>query len=313
MDRSNFRLFVFDRLNKRLFYFLDNHLHSCQFSAMVKRITSFLILISSFGIAQFGSVEVNFDTRLLRSEEKQEIVNLNNDIVRFFTTATWDEAYSDLTIPLHIQIVFEGITAKGNEKIFNCQALFSNGRDLRFFDKSVQFIYNSGTSLYYDPVLFEPLSGFLAYYANLILAGEIDTYEFRGGNYAYEMARDIALRGSASLYKKGWSTRINLVDDLNRNIGLRKARLAWYIAMDLFKEGDIEGTLKKINTMLDGIEQSFRDLGRDNHTQFFLKTHSERIAKILTMLGREELLKDMKELDPDRRELYQDALDTISK
>ena len=280
---------------------------------MVKRITSFLILISSFGIAQFGSVEVNFDTRLLRSEEKQEIVNLNNDIVRFFTTATWDEAYSDLTIPLHIQIVFEGITAKGNEKIFNCQALFSNGRDLRFFDKSVQFIYNSGTSLYYDPVLFEPLSGFLAYYANLILAGEIDTYEFRGGNYAYEMARDIALRGSASLYKKGWSTRINLVDDLNRNIGLRKARLAWYIAMDLFKEGDIEGTLKKINTMLDGIEQSFRDLGRDNHTQFFLKAHSERIAKILTMLGREELLKDMKELDPDRRELYQDALDTISK
>ena len=280
---------------------------------MVKRITSFLILISSFGIAQFGSVEVHFDTRLLRSEEKQEIVNLNNDIVRFFTTATWDEAYSDLTIPLHIQIVFEGITAKGNEKIFNCQALFSNGRDLRFFDKSVQFIYNSGTSLYYDPVLFEPLSGFLAYYANLILAGEIDTYEFRGGNYAYEMARDIALRGSASLYKKGWSTRINLVDDLNRNIGLRKARLAWYIAMDLFKEGDIEGTLKKINTMLDGIEQSFRDLGRDNHTQFFLKAHSERIAKILTMLGREELLKDMKELDPDRRELYQDALDTISK
>ena len=280
---------------------------------MVKRITSFLILISSFGIAQFGSVEVDFDTRLLRSEEKQEIVNLNNDIVRFFTTATWDEAYSDLTIPLHIQIVFEGITAKGNEKIFNCQALFSNGRDLRFFDKSVQFIYNSGNSLYYDPVLFEPLSGFLAYYANLILAGEIDTYEFRGGNYAYEMARDIALRGSASLYKKGWSTRINLVDDLNRNIGLRKARLAWYIAMDLFKEGDIEGTLKKINTMLDGIEQSFRDLGRDNHTQFFLKAHSERIAKILTMLGREELLKDMKELDPDRRELYQDALDTISK
>ena len=273
---------------------------------------TFICLVST-GFAQFGNIEINFDTRLLRSDEKQEIVNLKNDIVRFFTNTTWDETYSDLTIPLHIQIVFEGITVKGNEKIFSCQALFSNGGDLRFFDKSVQFIYNSGTSLYYDPVLFEPLSGFLAYYANLILAGEIDTYEFNGGNYSYELARDIALRGSASVYKKGWSTRINLVDDLNRNIGLRKSRLAWYIAMDLFKDGDIEGTLKEINTMLDGIEQSFRDLGRDNHTQFFLKAHSERIAKILTMLGREELLKDMKELDPDRRELYQDALDTISK
>ncbi len=273
---------------------------------------TFIFLIS-LTFAQFGSVQVNFDDRLLRSDEKQEILNLSNDIIRFITTTTWDESYSDLTIPLHIQIVFEGITAKGNEKIFNCQALFSNGRDLRYFDKSVQFIYNSGTSLYYDPVLFEPLSGFLAYYANLVLAGEIDTYEFNGGNVAYETARDIAIRGSGSDYKKGWSTRINLVDDLNRNIGLRKTRLAWYIAMDLFKNGDIEGTLEEINTMLDGIEQSFRDMGRDNHTQFFLKTHSERIAKILTMLGRKELLKDMKELDPDRRELYQDALDTISK
>jgi hypothetical protein len=273
---------------------------------------TFICLVST-GFAQFGNIEINFDTRLLRSDEKQEIVNLKNDIVRFFTNTTWDETYSDLTIPLHIQIVFEGITVKGNEKIFSCQALFSNGGDLRFFDKSVQFIYNSGTSLYYDPVLFEPLSGFLAYYANLILAGEIDTYEFNGGNYSYEMARDIALRGSASVYKKGWSTRINLVDDLNRNIGLRKSRLAWYIAMDLFKDGDIEGTLKEINTMMDGIEQSFRDLGRDNHTQFFLKAHSGRIAKMLSMLGRKELLKDMKELDPDRRDLYQDALDSISK
>ena len=273
---------------------------------------TFIFLIS-LTFAQFGSVKVNFDDRLLRSDEKQEILNLNNDIIRFITTTTWDESYSDLTIPLHIQIVFEGITAKGNEKIFNCQAFFSNGRDLRYFDKSVQFIYNSGTSLYYDPVLFEPLSGFIAFFTNLILAGEIDTYEFNGGNATYETARDIAIRGSGSEYKKGWSSRINLVDDLHRNIGLRKARLAWYYAMDLFKDGDIEGALDEINSMLDGIEQSFRDIGRDNHTQFFLKAHSERITEILTMLGRKELLKDMKELDPDRRDLYQDALDTISK
>ena len=170
---------------------------------MVNRITALFLIFISYASAQFGSVNVNFDSRLLRSDEKQEILTLENDIIRFFTTTTWDEAYSDLTIPLHVQLIFEGITAKGNEKVFNCQALFSNGSDLRYFDKSVQFIYNSGTNLYYDPVLFESLSGFLAFYANLILAGEIDTYEFKGGNLAYELARDIAIRGTASDYKKG--------------------------------------------------------------------------------------------------------------
>jgi hypothetical protein len=282
---------------------------------MAKRITFFITFVFFINkvFGQYASVEITLDDRLLRSEEKQEILNLKNDIKRFFLTTTWDDSYGDLEIPVYIQIIFEGVTEKGNESIYNCQVLFSNGGDLRYFDKSVQFYYNSGSSLYYDPVLFEPLTGFLAYYAHLLLAGEIDTYEFNGGNSSFELARDIALRGSASEYKKGWGSRVTLVDNLNRNMGLRKARLAWYIAMDLFKEGDMDGVLEEVNTMLDGLEQSYRDLGRDNHTQFFLKVQSDKIAEILSMLGRTELLKDMKELDPDRRYVYQSALDSISR
>ena len=282
---------------------------------MAKRITFFITFVFFINkvFCQFASVEITLDDRLLRSEEKQEILNMKNDIKRFFLTTTWDDNYSDLEIPLYIQIIFEGVTEKGNESIYNCQVLFSNGGDLRYFDKSVQFYYNSGSSLYYDPVLFEPLTGFLAYYAHLLLAGEIDTYEFNGGNSSFELARDIALRGSASEYKKGWGSRVTLVDNLNRNMGLRKARLAWYIAMDLFKEGNMDGVLEEVNTMLDGLEQSYRDLGRDNHTQYFLKVQSNKIAEILSMLGRTELLKDMKELDPDRRDVYQSALDSISR
>lgn len=270
------------------------------------------ILFFNIVFCQFSSVDVTLDDRLLRSEEKQDVINMKNDIQRFFLSTTWDDNYSDLSVPIYIQIIFEGVTEKGNESIYNCQALFSNGGDLRYFDKSVQFFYNSGNSLYYDPVLFEPLTGFLAYYAHLILAGEIDTYEFNGGNGSFELARDIALRGSSSEYRKGWGSRVTLVDNLNRNIGLRKARLAWFIAVDLFKDGDMDGVIEELDTMLDGLSQSFRDLGRDNYTQYFMKVHSEKIAKMLSMLGQKEFLKDMKELDPDRRDIYQSALSSIS-
>ena len=44
-----------------------------------------------------------------------------------------------------------------------------------------------------------------------------------------------------------------------------------------------------------------------------LKVKSESIAYTLAQLGRREMLKDMQELDPDRRDVYQDALDLISK
>jgi hypothetical protein len=270
------------------------------------------ILYFNAVFCQFASVDVTLDDRLLRSEEKQDVINMKNDIQRFFLSTTWDDNYSDLSIPIYVQIIFEGVTQKGNESIYNCQALFSNGGDLRYFDKSVQFYYNSGNSLYYDPVLFEPLTGFLAYYAHLILAGEIDTYEFNGGNGSFELARDIALRGSSSEYRKGWGSRTTLVDNLNRNIGLRKARLAWYIAIDLFKDGDMDGVIEELNTMLDGLAQSYRELGRDNYTQYFMKVNSDKIAKMLSMLGQKEFLKDMKELDPDRRDIYQSALSSIS-
>lgn len=282
---------------------------------MVKR-KSFLFAIClhlNLINAQFKDIQVTLDDRLLRSEEKQDILNIANDIKRFFLSTSWDDNYSDLNINLYVQIIFEGVTIKGNETIYNCQAMFSNGNDLRYFDKNVQFFYNSSTSLYYDPILFEPLTGFLAFYAHLILAGEIDTYEFNGGNSSYELARDIALRGSASEYKKGWSARSNTVDDLNRNNGLRKARLAFYIAEDLFKDGNVEGASEEIKIMLDGLEESFRDVGRENSTQYFLKIKSENIAKMLLFIGDIELLKDMKELDPDRRDLYQSYLDTISE
>ena len=182
-----------------------------------KIIRFLLILIIPICLnGQYKNVNITFDDRLLRSDEKQEIFSLKQNINQFLTATTWDEAYSDLGINLHIQIIFENSQTKGNVKIYNCQSLFSNGGDLRYFDKQVQFYYNSGTSLYFDPVLFEPLPGFLAYYAYIILAGEIDTYEYNGGNNAYETAREIAQRGTASDYKKGWGNRISIIDDINR-------------------------------------------------------------------------------------------------
>ena len=274
-------------------------------------ISIFFIITPIF--SQFGSIKIDFDDRLLRSDEKHDLLNLKEDIRQFYLNTSWDKEYSDLDIPLHIQLIFEGAASKGNVKTYICKALFSNGSELRYFDKGVQFYYSTGTSLYFDLVLFEPLSAFLAYYAHIILGGEIDTYDFKGGNAAYEIARDIGLRGAASDYQKGWGTRISLVDDIIKNTGLRSARLSYYIAKDLINQGDIEEAVKEFNNMLDGLEQSYIDFRREQSTQFFMKMHSETLAKIFSKIGRRDLLTDLKQLDPDNNELYQIYLDKMSK
>ena len=50
--------------------------------------------------AQFASVDITFDDRLLRSDEKQEIFALREDINRFFISTVWDEIYDDLDLSL---------------------------------------------------------------------------------------------------------------------------------------------------------------------------------------------------------------------
>ncbi|MBE77180.1 MAG: hypothetical protein CMG41_05525 [Candidatus Marinimicrobia bacterium] len=250
---------------------------------------------------------------MLRSDEKHDLINLKEDIRQFYINTRWDKEYSDLNIPLHIQIIFEGAAAKGNVKTYLCKALFSNGSDLRYFDKGAQFFYSPGSSLYFDLVLFEPLSAFLAFYANIILGGEIDTYDYKGGNTAYEIAREIGLRGASSDYQKGWGARISLVDDISKNTGLRSARLSYYLAKELLDEGNIDESIKEYNNMLDGLEQSYVEFRREQSTQFFMKIHSEELATIFSKLGRRNLLLDLKQLDPDNNELYQIYLDKMSK
>lgn len=272
-----------------------------------------MALLSTSLSAQFGSAKIEFDDRLLRSDEKYDLINLKEDIRQFFINTAWDKDYSDLNIPLHIQIVFEGAASKGNVKTYLCKALFSNGSELRYFDTGAQFFYSPGSSLYFDLVLFEPLSAFLAFYAHLILAGVIDTYDYRGGNAAYEVAREIGLRGASSEYQKGWNSRISLVDDISKNSGLRDARLSYYIGKDLLNEGNIEESIKEFNSMLDYLEKSYTDFGREQSTQYFMKIHSGFLAETFSKLGRRDLLIDLKQLDHDNNELYKLYLDKMPK
>ena len=70
------------------------------------------INLSSHLFSQFGSVEISFDDRLLRNDEKQVLLPLKEDIKRFFLATSWDEEYIDLDIPLYIQLIFQRFSAR---------------------------------------------------------------------------------------------------------------------------------------------------------------------------------------------------------
>ncbi len=273
----------------------------------------YFLFCTSLVFAQFGKVEVTFDNRLLKSNEIQELLPLKDQIALFFTDNIFDEEYQDLRIPMHIQIMFEGAAPKGATQTYMAQALFSNGLDQRYFDKGFQFIFNDAGSIYYDPIVFDPLSSFLAYYANLILAGVMDTYTLKGGNRAYEAARDITLRGTASDYSRGWSERIRVEDLLSSNHGLRKVRLAVYFGLELYLNQQPEQAIKQFKEMIKGLDEVHVRYPREHYTLLFMNGHAGDIAKALGDLRQEEILRDLLVLNPDNRDHYELALEVISR
>ena len=80
-------------------------------------VLSIIFICNLYG--QFSDINITIDNRLLRSDEKQELINLEGNIVSFFQNATWDDNYDDLNIKLYIQIIFQGVVQKGNEKIYS--------------------------------------------------------------------------------------------------------------------------------------------------------------------------------------------------
>ena len=278
-----------------------------------KELIFFIILFTSILHAQFVNVDVTMDDRLLKNDDRQILINLKNEISRFFINNTWDEEWTDLEIKLNIQLIFEGTATKNGKKNFLAQALISTNQDQRFFDNALQFHFNPGSSLYYDQVMFEPLPSFLSYYANMVLAGEIDTYELNEGSKQYEMARSIALRGTSSNFPKGWSRRVQLADDMSSNYGLRKARFAYYYALDLFKDGEIEESISQFNLMIKGINEVYDRIPREHYTLYFLKSHASELSQILQILRQHDILQNLVELDPSNRDIYEDVLKKISR
>ena len=252
------------------------------------------------------------DDRLLKNDDRQVLLPLKNEIERFFINTTWDEDWDDLEIELNFQIIFQGTATKNGKETFLAQVLFSTKTDQRFFDNSLQFYFNPGGSLYYDPVMFEPLPSFLSFYGNMILAGEIDTYQPNEGSKQYELARSIALRGSASNFSMGWSKRIRLTDDMSTNYGLRKARYAYYYGLELFENGEIEESIKQFKKMIVGIDEVYDRMPREHYTLYFLKSHATEITQILQILRQTTMIQDLIELDPSNKDIYSKGLKDIS-
>ncbi len=269
-----------------------------------------ILLTAAILHGQFAEVAVVLDMEWLNSNEQQQLQGLEETIQQFYLNAPWERDITDLDMVLDIQILFQSTIDLGSEDYYQAQVVFSNRQDQLLFDKNTRFPYSPGRAVQFANE-YDPLGSVLTFYAYLLIAGELDTYEILAGSNYYTKANTLAtLTLNQPQVGRDWGARIKLVKRLNTNQDMRRAKAYLFQAFDALaeEEPDLDLLKEALGSFYKSIDTMTRREGMDRHTTLFLTGHAEEIAEMLARAGMWRELADMAVLHTDGERFYKSYL-----
>lgn len=187
---------------------------------------------------------------------------------------------------------YESNRFEGNIQIQSSRPVYNSSYETSVFnykDNDLTFEYIEYAPLVFNENVYESnLVGVIAYYINIILGMDSDTFSLEGGTDHYRMAQQITTQAQGTNYK-GWDasqnrSRFVLIDDLLSNT-YREYRVAMYNyhrkGLDILGDNNstgkqvIAGTMKLFETMQKRRPGAFL-------TQTFFDAKSDEIRSIFS-------------------------------
>ena len=288
------------------------------------KIILLLLSMSSFIYSQELNCKVIVNYESLPVVNRETLVSFASTIEDYLnkTRFTDDWKYDKINCTFNIFVL-----SASSEVNYTAQAVISaqrpiyksinNSLILSVNDNTWSFVYEKNQPLYYNQTIFDPLTSFLDYYANIVMGFYVESWEEYGGSPYFAEAFDIVNLGASSRFPGGWEknsssySRRGLVEDIN-NDKYRPFRLAYYdyyYGIDVFPQKPEEGTeyiLKLVNN-LDDLRKKV-DLNSVLIKVFFDAKHGEIIDYLKAHPDKEEIFKKLKKIDPAHASKYDTAM-----
>ena len=272
--------------------------------------TSLFLSIFSFTMAfsQVLDVTVSIEYGRLSNDEKKELEGFSDKVAQYFNNYDWVDDEYETDVSCNVRILIETVQKKTFEKMYKAQFLISSESGENFYDKMWEFPYEPSFPLEHTKGMFDPLTHFLDFYAYMILAGELDTYDHLQGTPLYDRALDIASQGIISQYPRGWSQRNEelLMITHIRTRPLREVKPDFFEALYLYEEGDLQEAAKHADIVLKGIRKVFTAQPNNKYLRVFFEAHHKEIAMLFE--GKFDILEELTEIDSKHRETYRQYL-----
>lgn len=192
-----------------------------------------------------------------------------------------------------------------------------NSLVLSINDNAWSFAYDPSQAFYRNQTVFDPITGFLDYYAYIIIGFDLDTWNKLGGTSYFSKASDIVSLGAVSSFSNGWTkgsgsySRRGLVDDLlnDKFRPFRESIYDYYYGIDVYSINKKEGQkdiVKLVNVLQD--LRSKMDLNTVLIKVFFDAKAGEIIDRLKTYPQKEEVFTALKKIDPSHTGKYDEVL-----
>ena len=185
----------------------------------MKNISLILITILSFNFSFSQEINGNIiiNSESVNQTNNSVFINLENSISNFINNSVWsNENYSELE-KINLNILFSIISYSNNNYVVNIE--FQASRPVlnssystpvfTFLEKSFQFEY-----IEYEPIVFNEnqfeskLSSLLAFYVNIIIGLDHNSYILNSGNNFYNVSKNI-LNYTNQNNIPGWNSSYN--------------------------------------------------------------------------------------------------------
>ena len=269
-----------------------------------------VIIIQSFIFCQIDEVSISIENRNSKKHTDQYLKKLKNDIEFYILSTDFLESPNEnIKIALDISFIIESIS---DNNIISAHVLFSNRGDQILFSDGVDFEYNLGQTLIYTTT-YNSLTSFINYNIFTIIAGEIDKYNYKGGQNYYIRSEDIAYQASISDYPRRWNKRLKYLKQLKENIYFRNIK---YLYQNIIKhlestedEFDEDIIIANLNKLYDELININDEYGYHKNTIHFLNSNLEEIVELYYDYDMDYAIKFLERYDRDNSEFYKDYID----
>ena len=270
----------------------------------VKILTGILLILTYMSALYSQQIESSVKVVLERLplEKQKKLKNLADELENYLNDYDWTGNDED-NFQITMQIFLQDMSVNYEDR-YSGTFVISNNSDIQFYDKYWVFPYQSGKPLYHDETMYDPFTGLMDFYVNLVLGSEYDKFGKFLGDPFFEKAKHIANQAAFNVqFNKGWKERTKLIDYIlsDNNKPFREVKDAYFMGRSYIGEEDTTAIkyCRKALLMLEDVvaKNRLKDI-----VKHFIEAH--HLEFIDMFKDDREIMDLLIKIDPDRAEVY---------